>query len=387
MLAVIFHFELVAIFIAIGGVMLDVFNCGQGDSLRLRFDNCYWDDNKPLYIDLGPSNYNKMVTEENIELLITHSHSDHISGMIIPHNVKINTLYIPAYYPEIWKIILHLTGRKLNLPSQHLGGIVLLYDKMNFPHCAHVDVLNPPLSPLDAFPDSENTSIDELNAFLDAFGTSVANIANEQFDLGDYSIPDGYQPENFIKIVVNKIKSYYRGNIATAINNYFKYDANKMSVVFSYSTTCCENKTDRNVLLLTGDADTSVFHRIAKDNKNRLKANVLKVPHHGSRNNLSSKILKYISPDVAIISHGNGLFGRATDPHPNCEVIALLNGNKKIRTYYTNDVVKDPKVTPANKLLTVVSQTAINTAILNNSTIIVSPRHRGVVPSFGVKIT
>ena len=63
------------------------------------------------------------------------------------------------------------------------------------------------------------------------------------------------------------------------------------------------------------------------------------MPHHGSRANISSKILDAIDPQVAIISHDNGLFGSATDPHPNVETLLQLF-NRKIKILLTNDVKK-----------------------------------------------
>ena len=66
----------------------------------------------------------------------------------------------------------------------------------------------------------------------------------------------------------------------------------------------------------------------------------MKVPHHGSKENLDEKILTAIDPKTAIISHNNGRFGRAKDSHPNMEVLTLLE-KKHIKILITNDVVKD----------------------------------------------
>jgi len=53
--------------------------------------------------------------------------------------------------------------------------------------------------------------------------------------------------------------------------------------------------------LLTGDAETISENEMLKNNYN-LKANILKVGHHGSRSATSSNFLKAVSPDIAIIS-------------------------------------------------------------------------------------
>ena len=55
---------------------------------------------------------------------------------------------------------------------------------------------------------------------------------------------------------------------------------------------------------------------------------------------MNQKILEAIAPDTAIISHNNGHFGKARDPHPNREVLELLSRNH-VKVLLTNDVIKD----------------------------------------------
>ena len=69
----------------------------------------------------------------------------------------------------------------------------------------------------------------------------------------------------------------------------------------------------------------------------------MKVPHHGSKNNLNLSLIRYIHPDYAVISHDNRIFGRAKDSHPNIEVMDWLNG-ENISILSTNDILKDGKV-------------------------------------------
>lgn len=92
-------------------------------------------------------------------------------------------------------------------------------------------------------------------------------------------------------------------------------------------------------MLLTGDASKKVFKRLIWEGKD-ISASYLKMPHHGSKHNMDKKILRKISPDVAIISHDNGHFGTAKDTHPNQEILELLQ-NENIRILLTNDVVKN----------------------------------------------
>lgn len=72
--------------------------------------------------------------------------------------------------------------------------------------------------------------------------------------------------------------------------------------------------------LFTGDADKDVEKKIIKDNPN-LKANVLKIGHHGSKSSSCKEFLEQISPEVCVISVGkNNKYG-----HPDKEVIERLN--------------------------------------------------------------
>lgn len=62
--------------------------------------------------------------------------------------------------------------------------------------------------------------------------------------------------------------------------------------------------------------------------KERLKSDVIKVPHHGSRTSLSETFLPEVSPAVAVISAGRGnAFG-----HPSPEVLERLQGIRVART-------------------------------------------------------
>lgn len=81
-----------------------------------------------------------------------------------------------------------------------------------------------------------------------------------------------------------------------------KINYNKVSILF---TGDIEEKAEKEILLKY------------KINENILKANILKVAHHGSKSSSSEEFLERVSPDIAIIGVGkNNKFG-----HPNKEVI------------------------------------------------------------------
>lgn len=95
-------------------------------------------------------------------------------------------------------------------------------------------------------------------------------------------------------------------------------------------------------ILLTGDTSKSVLKRLMNEKKD-IGADYLKIPHHGSKNNLNQSLIRYIHPEYAIISHDNRVFGKAKDPHPNIEVLKRLN-NENVSMLSTNDVLKNEKV-------------------------------------------
>lgn len=105
--------------------------------------------------------------------------------------------------------------------------------------------------------------------------------------------------------------------------NQITEDTNDTSIVLKLSY--------KNIsMLFTGDAEEKVGEDFLRGNFN-IKANILKVSHHGSRNGLNNNknVLEKIKPDLAIISVGKNRYG-----HPDGSVLGLLNEEniKNLRT-------------------------------------------------------
>lgn len=83
-------------------------------------------------------------------------------------------------------------------------------------------------------------------------------------------------------------------------------------------------------MLFTGDIEKEAEELIIKNNIN-LKANILKVGHHGSKTSTTEEFLQKVSPDIALIGVGeNNIFG-----HPNEEVLKRLK-ELKTKIYRTD---------------------------------------------------
>ncbi len=87
--------------------------------------------------------------------------------------------------------------------------------------------------------------------------------------------------------------------------------------------------------LFTGDLGHDGIAAIIKNNGFN-NVDYLKVPHHGSKNNLTQEMLDLVNPGIAVISVGKNSYG-----HPHQEILEMLNAKKVniLRTDQLGDVV------------------------------------------------
>lgn len=105
-------------------------------------------------------------------------------------------------------------------------------------------------------------------------------------------------------------------------------DLNAFSLVFAYQ----EGKID---VLFTGDATPETLSVLSQ--KANRQYDILKIPHHGSKNGLNSAFLSLAEPTWSVISVGkNNSYG-----HPHQEVLDMLKAIKTniLRTDEIGDVV------------------------------------------------
>jgi len=91
------------------------------------------------------------------------------------------------------------------------------------------------------------------------------------------------------------------------------YDPNDNSLVLRIDI-------GRRRLLFTGDVEAHAEGQLVQQQREALRADVLKVPHHGSRTSSSLELLAAVQPSIAVVSAGaTNSFG-----HPHREVLARL---------------------------------------------------------------
>lgn len=100
-------------------------------------------------------------------------------------------------------------------------------------------------------------------------------------------------------------------------------DGNETSSIFDYRERGFR-------LLFTGDSSPDSLNRLTYRDINDI--DVLMVPHHGSRNGTTEKLLRLADPDIAVISVGkNNPFG-----HPHKSTLDLIKA-KKIKILRTDE--------------------------------------------------
>jgi beta-lactamase superfamily II metal-dependent hydrolase len=98
--------------------------------------------------------------------------------------------------------------------------------------------------------------------------------------------------------------------------NFTSNNDNDFSGVILFSVGVLREKPFR--LLFTGDASPFVMSRLSHGSIDKI--NILKIPHHGSKNGLTKKFLDLADPEVAVISVGkNNSYG-----HPSNIVLDML---------------------------------------------------------------
>ena len=130
---------------------------------------------------------------------------------------------------------------------------------------------------------------------------------------------------NNLSITIPKIGDKYKLNLSSFEIIYVgkdKSDLNDTSIILNLNF-------NNNSFLFTGDASKSIEKQILDKN---IKADVLKLGHHGSKYSSSKEFLKQVNPKYAIISCGQDNIYK----HPNEETLQSLD-ELQIKYYITKD--------------------------------------------------
>lgn len=385
--------------------LIDVINVGQGDCVVINsLDGCNY-HNKCIMVDTGDGSRDitKFIGDKSVCLFITHHDKDHFGGFKYFVGDKWNNLeriVLPYYQNEltlIAKAMLKLKGVSNALDCDqfidYFNDIVnnqlylkSIIEEQEFPthtfkydykqiqmcyegnsFCNHIKCLNPPYRINDESPYSINDNImeeviceifdedfaNDIELYLNAYRNDhyftdsilIRNLfirPNNKEDLqGQERQSDNRKATLFFNYITKNVDIIRKFNTKPNRENYRKiFDAYKQT---SHDIcTVLKLNYDWKSVLLTGDASKKAFNRLINKDVD-IEAYYLKVPHHGSSNNLDENILEKINPRVAIISHNNRRFGKSTDTHPNWKTLYILE-KRNVSLIVTNDVIKDGEI-------------------------------------------
>ena len=375
----------------------EVLNVGQGDSIIIRPpESCKYCD-ETILVDLGPGCCDiteRIDPKEKVHIFLTHHDNDHLEGLrfFMGKMDQVKEITVPLYQNEVTLIadaILNLKGiyeardcdgliRRLEevknnqriikkVTESGKEGPRLTFASDNRQFCRHIKCLNPPIlvETYDWLGEMDLKDVSALvhELFSERFAVEMTDFIQmtrsemrsesrsmNMQELNDYWLSSREQEidRRLAWAKGNYVLGFVMGNtsllrrfnrngsrkiLEKIYKNYGKYTHDVCTVLrMNYNNT---------TMLLTGDASKKVFRRLI-DEGQKISADYLKMPHHGSCKNIDKAILDYINPKVAIISHNNRRFGKGKDPHPNMEVLDMLS-RKGIKILITNDVIKSNK--------------------------------------------
>ncbi|MBC8234446.1 hypothetical protein H8E77_33270 [bacterium] len=107
-------------------------------------------------------------------------------------------------------------------------------------------------------------------------------------------------------------------------------DINNASIVIKVTIANLQQDTSSSVIL-GADAELASWMQILMEHGRRLKADLLKVSHHGSQYGGDEEVLAAIRPQYAVVSVGENLYG-----HPEASVLQIIEETTSMRIFRTD---------------------------------------------------
>ena len=270
--------------------------------ILLIFINVFYKPNefKLNFINVGQGDSTLITTESNKKVLIDGGGSEFNSSFDVGEKTLLPYLLKHHVSKLDYIIISHFD-------SDHVGGLFKILEKLKVEKI----IIG------KQFENSEN-----YQKFIKI--TKEKNIKIKVVKAGDKIYLD---KNTYINVIWPDINNIVNENMVNNNSLVFKMVYKKFSILF---TGDIEEIAERRILNLYGD---------------RLKADILKIAHHGSKTSSIEEFIKAVSPRIALIGVGkDNNFGR-----PNEEVIQRLK-NYNIKIYRTDfngeiDLKIDKKIT------------------------------------------
>lgn len=212
------------------------------------------------------------------------------------------------------KKVLECLSRHMPFWDRSLDGVILTH-----PHADHMFGLT---DVVDRYHLS-GFYTEEVKTGSDSQKLLEAKLADKKLSAKDLNKGDNLNDRSGVKI---RILSPRLNEAEEIDHNIANSDLNNQSIVaiLTYGNFS---------ILLSGDAENTVLSGIKEEAGD---INILKVPHHGSKNGMSRELLNRIKPETAVISVGKGnRYG-----HPAKESLDLLSGasSKILRTDVNGEI-------------------------------------------------
>lgn len=265
---------------------------------------------------------NSYYTQKYIDLAIcTHCDSDHYGGfkeLIAEHNKRTSSFEIKQFW--------------VHDPYQHVDVDDVKYVRKN-------QTLKDRLNAAYAFNDGSNLlekideakisreepflgkTYDPLNIYVlgpdKAYYESLIPDFRVDLDFKDEQADDVYQ--GLYSYIYESEDVFYSQTLDNAKDDPSK--VNQSSLIFAFAP-------GNDVFLFTGDAGCEALNRVIDIDDDGVLKNVkwMKVPHHGSKHNLNSKIISYFHPETSYIS---------TETYGKFANICTVNALKKVGKVYS----------------------------------------------------